>query len=144
MSLTSAGLTGLGGVNPEAQFGELKVLRTGLRGGQTEKRPGGYPAAECECSCGVTVIIPCYRLINGNNKTCGHGACWKPKGNTIEDRIEAWIRKREATGARMAEIRDRFGLTNGSTGAHLHFLVRDRRLARQGRGLYVAPEWRRV
>lgn len=41
-------------LRPGTWFGPWKVLRTGLRTGQTEKFPYGHRSAEIECKCGKT------------------------------------------------------------------------------------------
>jgi hypothetical protein len=129
------------GVSAGQPFGHLEVIRTGVRGGCTADRPRGFPAAECTChgpGCGRTVVVPVYRLLNGNTKSCGCGACFRPRKGSIRDRIVAYVAAEG--GAWMTQIRDHLGLSSGAAGGHLHYLtVTAGRLARPVRGFYCLP-----
>jgi hypothetical protein len=126
----------LPGVRAEQRFGDLKVIRTGVRGGHCASNPRGWPAAECECRCGKTGVVPLYRLLNGNTKSCGHGACYRPRRG-VRDAIIDWLG--ETGGAYMMQVRDHFGLTDGSAGGHLSYLAKSGRLERPVRGFYCLP-----
>ena len=133
------------GVSPGQPFGDLEVIRTGVRGGHTQARPRGFPAAECTChgpGCGQTVIVPLYRLLNGNTRSCGCGACFRPRKTGIRDAIEALVTEAADAGPGgmwMADIRDKLGMTNGQAGGHLYHLLTAGRLDRPVRGFYCPP-----
>lgn len=61
---------------PEDRFGPWKVLRTGLRTGQTPKFPHGHRAARIQCSCGKTRTEREARLpvLAKAGDECRHGA----------------------------------------------------------------------
>jgi hypothetical protein len=131
----------LPGAWPGKRIGDLEVVRTGVRGGHCPSNPRGWPAAECKClKCGRPgVIVPLYRLFNGNTTTCGCGACFRPRTSGIRDRIAVWVAEAEDGGRWMTQIRDHFGISGGATGGHLHYLVKAGRLERPARGFYCAP-----
>ena len=123
-------------IEPGDQLTELQVVRTGLRGGQTKRRPNGWPAAECHCSCGTTgIVVPFYRLRDGHVKSCCH-----LRNGTVEDTIIAYVRRRR--GAWFSEIMQDLGLTTGQAGGHLSRLVRADRLRKSQRGWYTTPRQR--
>jgi hypothetical protein len=129
----------LGGVRAEQEFGDLAVIRLGVRGGHTAQRPSGYPAAVCRCAgCGRDdVIVPLYRLLNGGTKSCGTGPCFRPLKSGVRDRIIAYVARRG--GAWMSRIRDDLQMTGGAASGHLSHLVASGRLERPARGFYCLP-----
>jgi len=82
------------------RFGRLVVTQTGLRVGQTAKRPTGVRAALCLCDCGTEATI----AISGLTRTAGVKSCGCIK------REAAWTRTPEqkakiAATARMINAR---------------------------------------
>ena len=132
-------------VKPGDTFGELTVLKTGLRTGQTPDKPGGWRAALCSCSCGRTKTIAVSKLVSGKTVSCGHARpakgrlprARKPAAPTGRARVYAYVAERGA--ARAGEVAAALGLTVGSAGGHLSWLVANGQLTRHGRGVYVRP-----
>lgn len=54
-------------------FGRLRVIR------RAENVDNNHSAWECECSCGVRVVVHCNNLRNGNSRSCG-AAVHRPTG----------------------------------------------------------------
>jgi hypothetical protein len=132
-------------VKPGDTFGELTVLKTGLRTGQTPDKPAGWRAALCACSCGRSKTIAVSKLVSGKTVSCGHSRPArgraprprKPATQTARARVYAYIAERGA--ARAGEVAAALGLTVGSAGGHLSWLAAKGHLTRRGRGVYVRP-----
>jgi hypothetical protein len=127
-----------GGAVPDARFGDLTVVRTGVVAGATARRPRGYPGAVCDCSCGAKgVLVPVYRLLNGNTTTCGHGKCTSPQPNPDRIRILEWLA--EHGPARLTDLAAAVGMTTGACGGQITLMLRAGQVERPFRGVICLP-----
>jgi len=128
------------GIWPGKPFGDLTVVRTdaALRGGHCPSNPSGWPAVECECSCGrAGLIIPRYRLTGGNTTSCGHGKCTMPRANPDRARILAWLAEHGPT--RVNTLAEGLGMTTGAAGGQVTLMLRAGQIERPFRGVVCLP-----
>ena len=135
---TPAGLTAPSGVYVKARFGQLRVVKIGLRTAPDASHPRGWPAAECVCSCGEAgVIVANYRLLRGHTSTCGHGKCTLPRGSPGQARILAYLAGHGPV--RLMRLAADLGMTDGAAGGQLTHLRNAGKVVRPFRGVWCLP-----
>jgi predicted ArsR family transcriptional regulator len=129
----------LQGVVVRRTFGELRVVKTGLRTRPTKSHPDGEPAAECVCSCGRPGVIVANHKLLGGQKTCGHGRASLPRRTPNPDRARILAYLDGHGPSRLTVLAAALGMTAGAAGGQLYLMAKAGQVVRRERGVWRLP-----